>query len=176
MPADRPYVFLDVDGVLIPFAARATGRSPSPHVAADGEAIGNPLLERLDPEDGRRLLALDCQLVWATTWMAEANDVVAPLLGLPELPVVTWPDSDDEPLRGVHWKTAFLIRWAAGRTFVWLDDEISDRDRHWVSAHHPGEALLHRVDPHLGLTDADFSTVRQWLAVNASKAASPPAP
>ncbi|MFV2096285.1 HAD domain-containing protein [Micromonospora sp. LOL_014] len=172
MPADRSYVFLDVDGVLIPFAARATGRSPSSHRAAHLDAIGNPLLERVDPQDGRRLLALDCQLVWATTWMAEANDVVAPLLGLPELPVVPWPDSDDEPPRGVHWKTPFLTGWAAGRTFVWLDDEITDLDRHWVSAHHPGKALLHRVDPHLGLTDADFSTVGQWLAVDGGKAAS----
>ncbi|MFV2017218.1 HAD domain-containing protein [Micromonospora sp. LOL_023] len=163
MPADRPYVFLDVDGVLIPFAARTTGRSPSPHRAAHRDSIGNPLLERVDPDDGRRLLALDCQLVWATTWLAEANDVISPLLGLPELPVVPWPDSDDEPPRGVHWKTAFLTRWAAGRTFVWLDDEITDLDRHWVAVHHPGRALLHRVDPQLGLTDADFSTVGQWL-------------
>ncbi|MFV2086580.1 HAD domain-containing protein [Micromonospora sp. LOL_021] len=164
MPADRPYVFLDVDGVLIPLAARATSRSPSPHRAAHLDAIGNPLLERVDPEDGRRLLALDCQLVWATTWMAEANEVVAPLLGLPELPVVAWPDSDDEPPRGVHWKTPFLTSWAAGHAFVWLDDEISDLDRRWVAEHHPGKALLHRVDPHLGLTDADFSTIGQWLA------------
>jgi hypothetical protein len=57
------------------------------------------LLDRLDPADGRRLLALGCQLVWATTWMADANDLVAPRLGLPELPVVEFPE-DDEPERG----------------------------------------------------------------------------
>ncbi|WJK32188.1 HAD domain-containing protein [Solwaraspora sp. WMMA2065] len=163
MPASCPYVFLDVDGVLIPFAAGATGRAPSPVAATDLDVGGNPLLDRLDPEDGRQLLALDCQLVWATTWMAEANDVVAPLLGLPGLPVVPWPDSDDEPPRGVRWKAAFLTSWAAGRTFVWLDDEITDLDRQWVTRNHPGKALLHRVDPQLGLTDADFSTIRQWL-------------
>ncbi|MEU9895121.1 hypothetical protein ACIBCS_03055 [Streptomyces phaeochromogenes] len=32
------------------------------------------------------LMALPCELVWATTWMAEANETVAPRLGLPELP------------------------------------------------------------------------------------------
>jgi hypothetical protein len=67
------------------------------------------LLDRLDPADGRRLLALGCQLAWATTWMADANDLVAPRLGLPDLPVVAFPDNG-EPERGLHWKTAFLTR------------------------------------------------------------------
>jgi len=62
------------------------------------------------------------------------------------------------------WKTAYLTRWAAGRTFVWLDDEVTDADRRWVRAHHPGKALLYRVDPFVGLADADFALIRQWLA------------
>lgn len=95
--------------------------------------------------------------------MEDANEFVAPRLGLPELPVVEFPDG--EPARGLHWKTAFLTQWAAGRTFVWLDDELTDTDRSWVQAHHPGKALLHRVDPFTGLTEADFVLVRQWLAV-----------
>jgi len=31
---------------------------------------------------GRRLLALACDLVWATAWIHDANEVIAPLLGL----------------------------------------------------------------------------------------------
>jgi hypothetical protein len=92
--------------------------------------------------------------------MADADDLISPRLGLGELPVVEFPD-DDEPERGLHWKTAFLTRWAAGRTFVWIDDEITDADRRWVHAHHPGKALLHRVDPLAGLIDADFTQIRQ---------------
>src|SRR4051812_2419606 len=38
-------------------------------------ASGNPLVHRLDPADGHRLLGLGCHLVWATTWMAEAVGV-----------------------------------------------------------------------------------------------------
>ena len=45
--------------------------------------------------------------------MAEANEVVSPRLGLPNLPVVDWPDDDEETGRGLHWKTAFLTQWAA---------------------------------------------------------------
>lgn len=153
-PGDRPIVFLDVDGTLIPFRARST--------SCAGDPSGNPLLDRLDPADGRRLLALGCQLVWATTWMADANDLVAPRLGLPSLPVVEFPD--DEPERGLHWKTATLTRWAAGRPFVWLDDEITDTDRRWVRTHHPGRALPHRVDPLAGLTETDFASIHRWLA------------
>jgi hypothetical protein len=162
--AHHPIVFLDVDGTLIPFRARPAESTPvATHAVVPADGSGNPLLERLNPADGRRLLALGCELAWATTWMADANVVVAPRLGLPELPVVEFPDND-EPEGGLHWKTAFLTRSAAGRTFVWLDDEITDADRRWVQAHHPGKALLHRVDPLAGLTDADFAQIRRWLA------------
>jgi len=110
------------------------------------------------------LLALDCQLVWATAWMADANEIISPRLGLPQLPVVEWPDSDDEPPPGVHWKTRSLARWAAGSPFVWLDDEITDNDRAWIAAHYSERALLHRVDPYVGLTATDIAVVRRWLA------------
>jgi hypothetical protein len=125
---------------------------------------GNPLLDRLDPADGRRLLGLGGELVWATTWMADANEVISPRLGLPALPVVEFPDTDDEPARGLHWKTTFLTRWAAGRPFVWIDDETTDADRQWIAAHHPAQALVHRVDPFTGLTAADFASINGWLA------------
>ncbi len=34
----------------------------------------------------------------------------------------------------MHWKTRRLVQWAAGRRFVWADDEITDTDRMWVAA------------------------------------------
>ncbi|MDI6099606.1 HAD domain-containing protein [Actinoplanes sp. NEAU-A12] len=160
---DRPLLFLDVDGPLIPLRARPAGHPLASVTPRTAEAPGNPLVDRLDPADGHRLLALGCQLVWATTWMADANEVVAPRLGLPVLPVVDFPD-DESPERGLHWKTRFLTRQAGGRPFVWLDDEITGADQRWVRTHHQGPALLHRVDPLVGLTDADFAAIRRWLA------------
>ncbi len=156
--AERPLLFLDIDGPLIPFG------SLQPSLTEAAPDHGNPLLARLDPGVGARLLALGCSLVWATTWMEEANEVVAPRLGLPRLPVLDLPEADGPSLRGLHWKTRPLVEWAGGRPFVWVDDEIGAVDRQWVAAAHPGPALLHRVDPARGLQDSDFRALGDWLA------------
>lgn len=157
----RPLLFLDVDGTLIPFGSSlATPTSLIGNRVAQPDAA-HPLLHKVNPVHGRLLSALPCDLVWATTWMGDANNVLAPLLGLPTLPVVDWPDSDEEgPL---HWKTRGLVEWAQGCPFVWVDDEISQADRAWISAHHPGPALPHRVDASQGLTGQDFAVIRDWL-------------
>ncbi|MER5864816.1 hypothetical protein [Kitasatospora sp. NPDC002040] len=156
-----PLLFLDVDGPIVPFGADLPGGYPT---YGSGRAPGgNPLLTRADPAIGPRLLALPGELVWATTWMSDANELLAPWLGLPELPVVAWPESDQQEPRGLHWKTRTLVERAAGRPFVWVDDELTGADRAWVAAHHPGAALLHRVDARCGLTDADFAVLDAWL-------------
>ncbi|MEV4056682.1 HAD domain-containing protein [Amycolatopsis sp. NPDC049688] len=150
----RPLLFLDIDGPLIPF-----GRSSGQYETFPNADLGNPLLSRVDPSLGPRLLALGCDLVWATTWLADANECVSPLLGLPELPVLDVPEGDD---RGLHWKTRPIVEWAAGRPFAWLDDETTGADRAWVVRHHPGPALVHTVEASTGLTGQDFTTIATW--------------
>ncbi len=169
----RPLLFLDVDGPLIPFG---TTSRPHPTYGTDPGTPGagaNPLLTRIDPRHGPRLAALPCELVWATTWGEDANAWVAPRVRLPPLPVVSWPEpseadgtagvEDQDERDGLHWKTRALVARAAGRPFVWVDDEITDTDRAWVAAHHPGPALLHRVDPRQGLADSDYTAIDAWL-------------
>ena len=41
------------------------------------------------------------------------------------------PEEDRADL--LHWKTRALVRTAAGRPFLWLDDESTGLDRAWVS-------------------------------------------
>lgn len=158
-------MFLDVDGPLIPF-----GLPPGELVVYPGSADeSHPGLARINPEHGRCLAALSCELVWATAWEHEANEWVAPRVGLPPLPVVAWPlrpaaEEDRDERLGLHWKTRALVEWAAGRPFAWVDDELTAVDRAWVRAHHAGPALLHHVDPRRGLAEEDFEFLGEWLA------------
>jgi hypothetical protein len=89
----------------------------------------------------------------------DANAFIAPVLGLPQLPVVDWPTTHDTGPDGTFWKTHHLVSHAAGRPFAWVDDDLGDTDRAFVGVHHDGPALLHHVDARLGLRDADFAAL-----------------
>ncbi|MFK4691059.1 UNVERIFIED_CONTAM: hypothetical protein RKD43_003476 [Streptomyces graminofaciens] len=95
--------------------------------------------------------------------MDDANRWIAPVLGLPELPFVDFGDAllQDRP-DGVHWKTGPLVDHATGRPFAWVDDEQSDLDDAYVSAHHHAGRLLHHVDPRIGLHADDFRTLNDF--------------
>ncbi|MFM9579352.1 hypothetical protein [Streptomyces caniscabiei] len=194
----RPLLYLDVDGPLNPYAAKPE-RRPAGYAThrmkpqgwldqhpGEPAAYVKPLRVWLNEEHGRRLLALGrlYDLVWATTWGAEANTYIGPVLGLPELPVVEWPgeaeragvaersgtgarpgdpgaDGASWPV-GLFWKTPHLVEHATGRPFAWVDDELTAIDRTFVTRRHGPHAMLHRVDPRLGLREPDFTALAEF--------------
>ncbi|WP_086665065.1 hypothetical protein [Lentzea kentuckyensis] len=83
--AGLPLLFLDVDGPLLPFG--------------DGVA-GTPGLSRLDPMHGPWLAALPCELIWATTWMDDANDPRHGLTDADYLKLDAWLRTATELTRG----------------------------------------------------------------------------
>lgn len=164
----RPLLFLDVDGPLNPYAAQPERRPDgytTLRVPRSGDHEGGwgstsrrrPLRVWLNPAHGRALLGLGFELCWATTWMGDANRWIGPVLGLPDLPFVDFGDVllQERP-DGVHWKTQTLLEYAGGRPFAWVDDEQSELDQAYVTAHHPGPGLLHHVNPRIGLRENDF--------------------
>jgi hypothetical protein len=156
----RPILFLDVDGPLNPYAAPPTRRPEGYQTFrffanTPGNGWGKRGLRVwLNPEHGKQLLALPFDLVWGTTWEAMANEHIGPAIGLPELPVARFGFEGS--------KIPALVRYAAGRPFAWVDDEIETSDHAYVIREHAGSSLLHSVSPRLGLLPADFDLLREW--------------
>ncbi|MFF3912761.1 hypothetical protein ACFYZB_04620 [Streptomyces sp. NPDC001852] len=165
----RPLLFLDVDGPLNPYAVRPERRPEGYTTIRVPVGFRRPLRVWLNPDHGPALLRLGYDLCWATSWMAEANVWIAPVVGLPsDLPYVDFGTGlFAERPDGVHWKTEAIVAYAAGRPFAWVDDEQSAADTRYVRARHPGAALLHHVNPRLGLRRSDFSALREFADARA---------
>jgi hypothetical protein len=162
MAAQRPWLLIDVDGVL------------NPLVVADGFEIHEltplgwtrpPLQVQLTPRHGEWINAMTdvFDLAWATTWEESANLMIGPIVGIPELPVVPFDFDMARRVWGICMKTPDVAEWVGDRPFAWLDDMISDLDANWLREHADvGQFHLQSIDPLTGLTEADLAEVRAW--------------
>lgn len=181
----RPLLFLDIDGPLNPYAA-LSGTCPEdyttvrlPAEARRSSAAGSPRSYRrpetvwLNPGHGKALMGLGFELCWVSAWMSDANRWIGPVLGLPPLPFV---DFGDHLMRerpdGVHWKSESVVAYADGRPFAWVDDEQTDADHTHIATSHPAQALLHHVNPRIGLRQEDFTILASFATSLTRPAAS----
>ncbi|TXS14625.1 hypothetical protein EAO70_24455 [Streptomyces sp. adm13(2018)] len=165
----KPLLLIDVDGPLNPYAAQRERRPEgyTTHRMRPGGWFGTkPLRVWLNPAHGEELLGLAkaYELVWATTWKDEANHWIGPHLGLPALPFIDWPVMHGRAPRGTFWKTQYILEYAAGRPFAWVDDDITPYDGEFVEQNHLAAALLLHVDPRFGLLRPDFDALADWAA------------
>lgn len=177
---ERPALLIDIDGPLNPWAAKRH-RRPEGYstyrlnpVDAQGEKWsrshrGKLLRVWLNKAHGPELLKLGekFDLVWASTWGTEANQMIGPEIGLPELEYVNFWAEDEHPehperVDGVYWKTPLIAAWAAGRPFAWVDDEVRKEDRDYLASHTSAPVFPHHVDPRLGLLESDFRALSAW--------------
>ena len=171
MAADivKPLLLLDVDGVLAPLAT-SSGKRPEGYQTHRMRPSGfnrpgqKPLRVWLNPQHGEWLLELTdlYELTWCTTWEHEANVWIAPHLGLPELPVVEFGKALPRPDARVHWKTATIVEYAAGRPFVWVDDELDGRDVQYFKKNCTQKFSTLRVPPLKGLTYDNVQDLKHW--------------
>ena len=164
---------LDVDGPLNPWAATSEVRPPGyieHRFRLSRWRRRKALRVWLNPQHGPALLALaqrtGAELAWATTWAHKANAMVAPAIGLPQLPVIEFagPHSDTRS----SWKYPAVARFAYGRPLAWLDDDFdlypAARDSFLTKRQANGTpTLLAMVDPKVGVTSADLDSVEGWL-------------
>ncbi|GAA1987647.1 HAD domain-containing protein [Kitasatospora viridis] len=154
MPDDLPLLLLDIDGVLNPFAAAACPPGFREYRFFLGE---DPV--RLNRAHGPWLAALagSFELVWATGWEEEANRLVAPVLGLPRLPVITFPPKPFAPSA----KVPAVAAHVGDRPAAWIDDALTPQAHTWAAARR-ADTLLLGADPAVGLTRAMVHRLTAW--------------
>lgn len=166
-------LLLDVDGPLNPYSARKglpegfTEHNSRPR----GWETGSPLKIRLRATDGFRLMETGCELIWATMWEKEANEWIGPHIGLPELPYIDWGTIEYFNTKRLYWKTQRIVQWMnenrPGIPFLWIDDEVTKRDREWIKENCAAGSDILLVSPKYGLEESHFERIKEWRQENA---------
>jgi len=150
----RPLLAVDIDGVISLFGWEE--RPPFSQIQlVDGipHCISLPV--------GDRLLRLSerFELVWASGWEDKANFYLPQLLGLPELPHVTF----DVAARSgdAHWKLAALEAYAGDRPMAWIDDNFDASCYEWAEQR-AAATLLVPTEPQLGLEEGHVEALSAW--------------
>ena len=151
---DRPLLAVDIDGVISLFGWEE--QPPQTRLQlVDGvpHAISLPV--------GDRLLRLSehFELVWASGWEDKANFYLPGLLGLPELPHISF---DVAPRSGgAHWKLAAIEGFAGHRAIAWVDDNFDESCFEWAERR-GWPTLLVPTEPHLGLEEGHVAALESW--------------
>jgi hypothetical protein len=152
----RPLLAVDVDGVISIFGFD----EPPPLEGAQFELIDG-MVHCISLLAGRRLLRLaeDYDLVWATGWEDRANDYLPNILGLPQLPHLTFNGA--ARFGSAHWKLGPLDEYCKGRAMAWIDDNFDESCYEWARER-PEPTLLVPTEPHLGLEEAQTEALTAW--------------
>jgi hypothetical protein len=150
----RPVLLVDVDGVLNPWLAKGCPPGFGEYDLIPGERV------LLSPGHGELLLSLEgaYELVWATAWEHRANQLISPVLALPELPVIEFPlEGRDLYFR----KLPAVIEAVGNRPCAWIDDEHQLDHYSWADRRGV-PTLIVDINPARGLTSDIVARLAQW--------------
>lgn len=103
------------------------------------------------------------EVVWHSTWREAAVSDLAPVLGLPTLPVSVAPEWTTRP-RDVWWKLPAARRVVeSGRRLVWTDDDIAVVPDQVADLAAREDTLLISPDPQAGLTADHLTAIAAFL-------------
>jgi hypothetical protein len=151
-----PILAVDIDGVISLF-----GAEEKPDRAFTKLELVDGVPHLISLPVGERLVRLSehFELVWASGWEDKANFYLPALLGLPDLPHVSFDGAVSAG--AAHWKLGPLDRYATGRALAWIDDNLDQSCFEWAGQReHP--TLLVPTETHLGLEEAHVEALRRW--------------
>ncbi len=153
---NKPILAVDVDGVISLFGFE---EKPDRSLAQLELVDGVPHLISLPCGDRLRRLSEHFELVWATGWEDKANFYLPQILGVPELPHVTFDGS--VRAGAAHWKVGPLDEYGRGRAMAWIDDNFDASCYEWAEQREE-PTLLVPTETHLGLEEAHVEVLQQW--------------
>lgn len=134
----RPLLLLDVDGVLA--VKRPTDQAFQRHSITS--SVGHVHEVWLNPSHGAALSAVAdiYDVVWATGWETDAPRALAPLLSIPDFPVIEFAQ---RPRLGTRLdKLPDIKRLAADRPTAWVDDDPGADGRRWAQTREIATLLI----------------------------------
>ncbi len=152
----RPILAVDVDGVISIFGFE------QPPAADDARfELIDGVVHCISLHAGGRLvrLAERFELIWATGWEDKANYYLPAMLGLPELPHLTF--DGNARFGSAHWKLGPLEEHCRGRSLAWLDDNLDESCYEWARER-PEPTLLMPTESATGLQETETEALLAW--------------
>jgi len=166
---EKVKLYLDVDGVIN--AWHADKAWPSKNIGEATSRSGTYSIHWA-PAMVAELMAMDLELVWATTWEQEAATSIAPLIGWSEAEKSRWLslESVRENVKFGMLHTYGSIAWKnpavrqdqedSPSPFIWIDDEMGFQDMN-MARDIGGLAIW--SDPYRGIQPDDIEKMKQYI-------------
>lgn len=155
----KPLLCIDIDGVISLFGFNEDEKPPGKFHLVDG------MPHFISMEAGERIKRLlgTYEGVWASGWEDRANDHLPLILGVPELPFLTF---DGRARFGTaHWKLEAIGEYAGKRPLAWIDDSLDRSCRRWAKKRGAeAPTLLVPTESDLGLEEAHVEALLAWAA------------